>query len=51
MKSIKTLSTHIGKLSFHHDFAKGYPRYWAESPQNAPHGWGARFVVTFLFPK
>ena len=26
-------------------------RYWAESPQGAPHGWGARFVVTFLFPK
>lgn len=26
-------------------------RYWAESPQSAPHGWGARFVVTFLFPK
>src|SRR5262249_7346698 len=26
MKSIKTLTTRIGKLSFHHDFAKGYPR-------------------------
>jgi hypothetical protein len=26
-------------------------RYWAESPQSAPHGWGARYVVTFLFPK
>ncbi|UGY09659.1 transporter [Phyllobacterium pellucidum] len=26
-------------------------RYWAESPENGPDGWGARFVVTFLFPK
>jgi hypothetical protein len=26
-------------------------RYWAESRQSAPHGWGARVVVTFLFPK
>ena len=26
-------------------------RYWAESPQSGPHGWGGRFVVTFLFPK
>ncbi len=26
-------------------------RYWAESPDNGPDGWGARLVVTFLFPK
>lgn len=27
-------------------------RYWAESPEKAgPEGWGARFGVTFLFPK
>jgi hypothetical protein len=25
-------------------------RYWAESPDSAPHGWGIRFIVTFLFP-
>src|SRR4030095_3232493 len=25
MKSVKTLATRVGKLSFHHDFAKGYP--------------------------
>ena len=25
-------------------------RYWADSPDSGPHGWGARFVVTFLFP-
>jgi len=29
----------------------GGVRYWAESTANGPHGWGARFVVTFLFPK
>lgn len=26
-------------------------RYWAESSENGPEGWGARLVVTFLFPK
>jgi hypothetical protein len=26
-------------------------RYWAASPDSGPHGWGARFVVTLLFPK
>lgn len=26
-------------------------RYWADSPDNGPHGWGARLLVTFLFPK
>lgn len=26
-------------------------RYWAESPDNGPEGWGARAVLTFLFPK
>ncbi len=26
-------------------------RYWAESPDSGPHGWGARFIVTFLFPR
>jgi hypothetical protein len=25
-------------------------RYWAASPDSGPHGWGARFVVTLLFP-
>jgi hypothetical protein len=29
----------------------GGVRYWAESTDNGPHGWGARFVVTMLFPK
>jgi hypothetical protein len=25
-------------------------RYWADSPETGPHGWGARLIVTFLFP-
>jgi hypothetical protein len=29
----------------------GGVRYWADSPANGPHGWGARVQVTFLFPK
>ena len=26
-------------------------RYWADSPDNGPQGWGARVQLTFLFPK
>lgn len=26
-------------------------RYWAESPESGPDGWGFRTAVTFLFPK
>jgi len=26
-------------------------RYYADSPSGGPHGWGARLVVTFLFPE
>jgi hypothetical protein len=26
-------------------------RYWADSPDSGPHGWGARVALTFLFPK
>lgn len=26
-------------------------RYWAQSPENGPEGWGFRGVVTLLFPK
>ncbi|MCE8517151.1 transporter [Ruegeria pomeroyi] len=26
-------------------------RYWAEAPMGGPEGWGARFFVSFLFPK
>jgi len=27
------------------------PRYWAESPDTGPEGWGFRFTFTLLFPK
>jgi hypothetical protein len=26
-------------------------RYYVESPDGGPHGWGARAVITLLFPK
>lgn len=26
-------------------------RYWAESPESGPEGFGGRFIVTFLFPE
>ena len=26
-------------------------RYWVDSPDNGPEGWGARIQLTFLFPK
>jgi len=26
-------------------------RYWIDSPDSGPKGWGARVIVTFLFPK
>ena len=26
-------------------------RYWVQSPEGGPDGWGARAVVTLLFPK
>jgi hypothetical protein len=29
----------------------GGVRYWADSPDSGPNGWGLRFIVTFLFPK
>lgn len=29
----------------------GGVRYWADSPEGGPSGFGARFVATFLFPK
>ena len=26
-------------------------RYWAQGPDGAPAGWGAKLTMTFLFPK
>ena len=41
-------TTHIGRQAM--QFGVG-ARYWADSPEGGPDGWGARAVVTFLFPK
>jgi hypothetical protein len=40
--------TRIGRQPI--SFAGGV-RYWLESNNNGPHGWGYRFTVTMLFPK
>jgi hypothetical protein len=29
---------------------QGGVRYWAESPDSGPHGWGGRVALTFIFP-
>jgi len=29
----------------------GGARYWANDPDGAPTGWGARFTLTLLFPR
>lgn len=39
---------HIGKQPIS---VGGGLRYWAESPDGGPEGFGARFIVTLLFPK
>ena len=51
-------AAHLGKqLSKHVHFGKqpvsfrGGLRNRADSPDAGPEGWGARFAVTFLFPK
>jgi hypothetical protein len=28
-----------------------FGKYWAESPENGPEGWGFRAQLTFVFPK
>jgi hypothetical protein len=38
----------IGKLPVQIALAA---RYWVDSPDNGPEGWGGRFQFTFLFPK
>jgi hypothetical protein len=38
----------IGKLPVQ---VGGGIRYWADSPDHGPEGWGARLQLTFLFPK
>ena len=38
----------VGKQPFQ---IGGGIRYWADSPDNGPEGWGIRLQITFLFPK
>lgn len=44
---IITKVTKIGNQSI--SFGGG-PRYWITTPENGPRGWGARAVITLLFP-
>jgi hypothetical protein len=48
---INATATKLLKVSGQALSAGGGVRYWADSPQSGPHGWGLRLVVTFLFPK
>ena len=44
----------VGKLTKIGDMPTSFTggvRYWADSTNNGPHGWGLRLVATFLFPK
>jgi hypothetical protein len=41
----------IIKIDKHPVQITGGVRYWADSPDGGPQGWGARAVVTYLFPK
>lgn len=43
-----TKVTKIGSQLISHG---GGVTYWAEAPDNGPEGWGARFLLTFIFPK
>ena len=41
----------IIKIDKHPVQLTGGVRYWADSPENGPEGWGARLAVTYLIPK
>ncbi|WP_087686567.1 hypothetical protein [Pandoraea sp. PE-S2R-1] len=47
---INATITKLLKFGGHPVSVGGGFRYWAQSPDSGPHGWGVRFVVTFLFP-
>jgi hypothetical protein len=47
VNAIVSKTTHIGKQPV--QFGVG-ARYWAEAPESGAEGWGARAVMTFLFP-
>ena len=48
---INALITKLVKVGTQPLSIGGGVRYWAEGPDAGPHGWGARLVLTLLFPK
>ena len=48
INAIVSKTTHVGHQPI--QFGAGL-RYWLDAPEAGPDGWGARAVVTFLFPK
>jgi len=44
--------TQVGKIGNQMiNYGGGGVKYYAESPDGGPEGWGARFVFTMMFPK
>lgn len=43
--------TQLLKVDGHPLTVQAGPRYWLDSPENGPQGWGFRFAVTLLFPR
>jgi len=47
INAIVTKTTHLGKQPVQLGVGA---RYWVHTPESGPEGWGARAVLTFLFP-
>jgi hypothetical protein len=48
---INLMATKIVRIDKHLISIGGGARYWAMSPDGGAEGWGARVIVTLLFPK
>ena len=48
---INAVATKVTKIGDQLVSIGGGVRYWADSPEFGPHGWGFRLVFTLLFPK
>lgn len=48
---LNLIATKVTKLGANTVSIGGGVPYWADAPSNGPEGWGARAIVTFLFPK
>lgn len=48
---LNMVATKVTKLGANTISVGGGLRYWVDAPPNGPEGWGARAVITFLFPK